>query len=200
MSEFEERINLSLPLDVLSVDVCNRYELGTFVNNKLIEIGYEDFNYILSTSKGKFVVKVFSKLRTDKDCQNLANRCSIPHKFGFSCPQIYEINGKNLYITKLGDVKFRLIVMEYINGKDFFTLNRLPTPKELGIIGKETAKLNQIDFRPPFIYDYWAISNFEKEYKRNIKNIKDSYIRVIQPIQHKSHIIFYFACELSFFY
>ena len=170
---FKERINLDFPLEVLSKDVCKEYDLGTFVDNKLIEIGYEDYNYILTTSKGKFVVKVFSNLRTDEDCQNLADRGSAPHKYGFSCPKIYEANGKNLLVTTLNNVKFRLLVMEYINGKDFFTLNELPTLDDLKLIGEETAKLNQIDFRPPFIYDSWAIINFEKEYKHNIKYIKD---------------------------
>ena len=176
---FEERINLNFPLEVLSKEVCKEYDLGTFVDNKLIEIGYEDYNYILTTSKGKYVVKVFSNLRTDEDCQNLADRGSVPNKFGFSCPKIYETSGKNLYITTLKNVKFRLLVMAYVNGKDFYTLDKLPTLNDLKYIGKETAKLNQIDFRPPFIYDRWAIINFEKEYNHNIKYIKDESKKLI---------------------
>ena len=54
MKEFEERINLNFPLEVLSKEICNKYNLGKFIDNKLIEIGYEDYNYILTTSKGKF--------------------------------------------------------------------------------------------------------------------------------------------------
>lgn len=77
MNEFEKRINLNFPLKILSQEVCKQYNLGNFVDNQLIKIGYEDYNYILTTSEGKFVVKVFSILRTDKDCQNLAGRGSI---------------------------------------------------------------------------------------------------------------------------
>ncbi len=169
MAKFEERINLNFPLEVLSKEICKKYNIGSFVDNKLIEIGYEDYNYILTTKKGKFVVKVFSNLRTDEDCKNLADRGSVPYKYGFSCPKIFEVNGNNLYITTLNNIKFRLLVMEYINGKDFYTLNELPTLENLKLIGLETAKLNQIDFRPPFIYDRWSFINFEKEYLHNIK-------------------------------
>ena len=34
------------------------------------------------------------------------------------------------------------------------------------------AKLNAIEFNPPFIYDHWAIVNYAKEYKENIHLIK----------------------------
>ena len=179
---FEERINLNFPLEILSKELCEKYNLGSFVGNDLIEIGYEDYNYILSTNKGKFVVKVFSNLRTDKDCECLAERAYIPNNFGFSCPQIYKINGKFLYTTTINNIKFRLIVMEFIDGKDFFTLNKLPSIKDLIFIGEETAKLNQIDFRPPFIYDRWAIINFKKEYKKNIKYITEDYKKLIENV------------------
>lgn len=186
---FEERINLNFPLEILSKDVCKKFNLGSFVDNKLIEIGYEDYNYVLTTNKGKFVVKVFSNLRTDEDCQNLADRGSIPKQFGFSCPKIYETNGKNLHITTINNVKFRLLVMEYINGKDFFTLNELPSIEDLQYIAKETAKLNQIDFRPPFVYDHWAIINFEKEYLKNIKYIKDESKALIDDAYNEFKLI-----------
>ena len=123
-----------------------------------------------------------SNLRSDEDCQNLADRGSVPRIYGFFCPNIYQVNGKNLYICTINNIKFRLLVMEYINGKDFFTLNELPTLDDLKKIAEETAKLNQIDFRPPFIYDRWAIINFEKEYKNNIKYIKGEYKELIDSV------------------
>lgn len=167
MNSFESRINLNVPLDTLSKVVCKNYKLGDFVDNNLIEIGYEDYNYILSTKKGKFVVKVFSNFRADDDCQNLADRATVPSENGFSSPKIYKANGKNLFKTKINDTDFRLLVMEYIDGKDFYSLGILPNLEELKIIGQQLAKLNKIQFKPPFIYDRWAIVNFAKEYELN---------------------------------
>lgn len=182
MNEFEKRINLNFPLEILSQEICKQYNLGQFIDNQLIKIGYEDYNYILTTSKCKFVVKVFSNLRTDKDCKNLADRGSIPHKHGFSCPKIYETSQGNLLITIVNGVKFRLLVMDYIDGKDFFSLNELPSEEELKIIAQETAKLNLIDYRPEFIYDKWAIVNFEKEYLKNKKYLSGKYKTLIEQV------------------
>lgn len=46
---------------------------------------------------------MFSNLRTDKDCQNLADRASLPSKFSFSCPKIYQTrNWKGIRCPWLG--------------------------------------------------------------------------------------------------
>lgn len=126
---------------------------------------------------------MFSNLRTDKDCQNLADRASLPSKFSFSCSKIYQTRkGSNLLITQIGGVKFRLLVMEYIDGKNFFTLNQLPSHEELKIIGHETARLNLIDYRPDFIYDKWTIINFEKEYIDNKQFLNEGQKALIENI------------------
>lgn len=169
MNNFEERINLNFPLEVLSKEVCKEYDLGTFVDNKLIEIGYEDYNYILTTSKGKFVVKVFSNLRTDEDCQNLADRGSVPHKYGFSCPEIYEANGKNLLVTTLNNVKFRLLVMEYIRGWELVQVYLLKTNTKAEDMKLQKEEVEQVkwlkydDFVKLFYSDEFC--NHEKSYK-----------------------------------
>lgn len=172
MNNFDKRINLNVPLKDLSLIVCRQYNLGEFIDNKLIKIGYEDYNYILTTSKGKFVVKVFSNERTDEDCIHLAERASVPIKYELSCPKIYKVDNNALSIISLKDNKYRLIVMDYIEGKDFFTLRQLPNDDEIKLIAQELAKLNQIQYNPPFIYDKWAIINFAKEYE-NYKDILD---------------------------
>lgn len=172
MNNFNKRINLNVPLKDLSLIVCSQYNLGEFINDKLIKIGYEDYNYILTTSKGKFVVKVFSNERTDEDCVHLAERASVPIDYGLSCPKIYKVDNNALSIISLKDNKYRLIVMDYIDGKDFFTLQQLPNEHEIKLIAQELAKLNQIQYNPPFIYDKWAIVNFAKEYE-NYKDILD---------------------------
>ncbi len=167
MNSFESRINLDCPLECLSKDICKKYNLGKFIDNQVIKIGYEDFNYILTTESNKYVVKVFSTFRTLQDCKDLADRATIPSEQGFSSPKIYKVNGENFLQTKIKNTNYRLLVMEYINGKDFFTLDLLPTTNELQEIAKQLAKLNQIQYKPNFIYDRWAIVNFPKEYENN---------------------------------
>lgn len=167
MNEFEVRIGLGFPLEHLSKEICEVYNLGQFVSNKLIEIGYEDYNFILQTSKGKYVVKVFSNERSDTDAQNLVDRALVAYQNGCSCPKIFTAKGRALTKIKLHDVTFRLCVMEYIDGQNFFVLGCLPTTQELKIIASQIAKLNRIDYQPDFIYDKWAIINFENEFNKN---------------------------------
>ena len=174
MNDFKTRINLNTSLSELAKNVCENYELGKFKSCRTIKIGYEDFNFVLLTEKGKFVVKVFNKNRLDEDCENLAQRASLPYEKGFSCPKIYRRGKDLLYKTTVNGVKYRLLVMQYINGKDFFSLKKMPTDLELEQIAREMAKLNDIEFNPPFIYDYWAIMNYAKEYEKNIYLIKEN--------------------------
>ena len=172
MDNFKKRINLNTSLSELAKNVCEKYKLGEFKSCRAIKIGYEDFNFILTTDSDKYVVKVFNKNRTDEDCENLAKRASLPYEKGFSCPKIYKCGRKLVYMGDINGNKYRLLVMEYINGKDFYSLQKLPTDFELEEIAHEMAKLNNIKFNPPFIYDLWAIVNYEKEYEKNIHLIK----------------------------
>lgn len=174
MNSLESRINLDVPLETLSKVVCEKFGLGNFVSNVVIEIGYEDFNYVLKTDKSQVVVKVFAQTRTDEDCKNLADRAAVPNENGFSSPKIFETNGRNLLEVKIKNTKFRLIVMEKIDGKDFFSLGEIPNLEELKTIGKELAKLNKIQFNPPFVYDRWAIVNFRQEFDKNKALLSES--------------------------
>ena len=71
MNSFESRIDLDVPLEDLARVVCEKYKPGKFADCKIIEIGYEDFNFILRTKSERYVVKVFAKSRTDEDCKLL---------------------------------------------------------------------------------------------------------------------------------
>ena len=174
MGEFEKRISLNLPLEELSEQVCKEYDLGKLIDNRLIEIGYEDYNFILTTDKGMFVVKVFSNERTNKDAIELAKRASVAYENGVSSPKIYKTKDEKLLsFISLDNIEFRVLVMDYVNGKDFFSLKELPNENELELIASELAKLNNINYQPNFIYDKWAIVNFVKEYEKNIELIDE---------------------------
>ena len=76
--------------------------------------------------------------------------------------------------------------MEYIDGEDFFAQNTELEINELEFVAKELAKLNSIDYNPPFIYDQWAIINFEKEYNKNIHFLDNN----IKPLINKAYSLF----------
>ena len=61
--KFYERIQFDGDLSGISQIVCKEYRLGTFISNKIITTAYEDLNYILETSSGKYIVKILEKRR-----------------------------------------------------------------------------------------------------------------------------------------
>lgn len=81
--------------------------------------------------------------------------------------------------------RFRVSVIQYIEGKNFFDLKRKPTSKELEKIVEIASKLNQIKEKPNFIYDTWAISSFCKEYEKKSKYLEKKYLEMLEPIYHE---------------
>ena len=71
---------------------------------------------------------------------------------------------------------------DYIDGKDFFSLGIAPTEHELDKVVTIAAKLQSIDYRPPFVYDTWAINNFVKEFESKEQNLEPKYLELVQPI------------------
>ena len=62
------------------LDVYKRqqYKLGDYISDSIITVGYEDFNYRLETSKGKYCVKIFNRQRSDEECKMcIRDRCSV---------------------------------------------------------------------------------------------------------------------------
>lgn len=57
LKEFAKRINLNTELDNISKQICNQYNLGEYTSDTVIEVGYEDFNYILETNTRKVLCK-----------------------------------------------------------------------------------------------------------------------------------------------
>ncbi len=173
MNSFEERINLNVPLDDICKEICKAYRLSEKFSYELIEIGYEDFNFKLRTEFGRFVCKIFSTFRSDEEAFYLAERALKAYESGALCPRIFLTDDKALFVTEINGVKYRIMLMEEIVGENFYNLKALPTENELKIIAKSIAKLNKLDYRPPFIYDHWAIINFEKEFNENVNLLKE---------------------------
>lgn len=177
------RIDFIEDINILSEKVCMQYGFGKLNDTEVIEIGYEDFNAIISTVKGKFFMKVFSNSRTDEEALDCINRTNIAGINNVQTPKVYKnMDGDILSIINIGDSRFRVSVIEYINGKNYFDLHEKPNLVELEEIVNIASNLSKIDYKPTFIYDTWAITSFCKEYeeKRVLfdKEIKD----ILDPI------------------
>ncbi len=167
----------------LSKLVCKEYSLGVYNDTFVIEIGYEDFNAIITTSIGKFLMKVFRNSRDDKEVYECIDRSWNAWKNNVATPKIYKnSNDEIAAIINYNNSRFRVSVIEYIDGYNFFDLNRKPTFNELREIVNIASNLNAMDYKPNFIYDTWAITSFCNEFEKKYKYLDKEYLEMIKPI------------------
>jgi Ser/Thr protein kinase RdoA (MazF antagonist) len=179
---FKQRINYSGDLKDISIQICKDYNLGNFKSNKLILVGYEDFNFVLETSEGKFFTKIFANFRSLDDCKRYIEIMEKAIKSNISTPRLYNSNQGFLYIKEINRTELRLCVAEFIQGKTFFELNKKPNEKEVKFLANQAALISSIDYNPPFIYDSWAITSFLKEYKEKSKKLSEEDLSLINPL------------------
>ena len=168
---FYERIHNIKDTNMIAKAVCQHYSLGELVNQKHIEIGYEDFNMIISTSTGEYFVKILNKSRPKSEQMRLVNIIEKAAKGGVRVPKIHKVNGESIFELEINNKKLNIIVMDYINGTNILFLNRDLGHDEICSIAREMAKINKIDFQVEPYYDEWTITNFESEYNKKIEKI-----------------------------
>lgn len=167
----------------LAERVCVLYQLGALFSADIIRVGYEDFNAIICAHKGKFVVKIFNNNRGDQEVIDCIARTSVGSQQGMQIPKIFaNIDGELLSVITINQSRFRLLLMEYIDGENFHQLGTKPTFNELDSIVQIACKLSKIDYFPPFIYDKWAVLNFANEFTENRRFLSSEQIALLEPI------------------
>lgn len=163
--EFKNRINLNTDLSNISKQICSKYQLGDYISDSIITVGYEDFNYILETSTGKYFIKIFNKERTDEDCKNYIDRIELASNLDINTPKLHKVDDKGEYDIGFNNVKYRLCVFDYIDGESFFDLGVIPNEDEIKEIIRQMSIIHKATLKSDFIYNKWAIINFEQEMK-----------------------------------
>lgn len=185
LEEFYNRINLKSELSDLSKMICEKYNLGQYISEEIILVGYEDFNFILTTDIGKFCVKVFNKERTYEDVKKYIDRIELANSLNINTPKVYNCDNSTLCEIVLNYTKFRLCVFQYIDGKSFYDLNEIPTESEIKNIIEQMAHIHNAKLESDFIYDKWTITNFVKEYAKKGKYLDNKYNKIFESLVHK---------------
>ena len=185
-NRFYDRIDPISNIDALSELVCREYNLGDYTKTNIIEIGYEDFNAIISTSTGKYFMKVFSNERDEKQAREVIERAYVAAQNGAQSPRVYK-NGADEILTKIkiGASEFRLALMQYIDGVNFLELGRMATDEELGEIANLGSTINRIKFIPNFVYDSWAITSFAQEFQKKRASFTEAELADIESIYNQ---------------
>jgi Ser/Thr protein kinase RdoA (MazF antagonist) len=165
-----ERIGYSGDIKDISKILCDRFDIGKFQSNTLITTGYEDVNILLSTTTGKFLVKIFSNFRSDADCRRYVDVMQQAIKEGVHFPPLVI----SFEQVKVNAIPLRLCVLSFVEGKTFFELNEKPSKGEIRYLAHQAAGINTININPNPVYDHWAIVNFKKEFEEKKQYLDQS--------------------------
>ena len=113
---FYERIKNIKDLKLLSEEISKAYGLGQVINYKHIEVGYEDFNMLIETEKGKFFAKLLNKSRPSEEKERLVKILEKSIENGVTVPKIYKADNKSISEIVVNDKSVDVILMDYIDG------------------------------------------------------------------------------------
>lgn len=166
------RLNYAGNLTPVIERLCENYRIGELTSFSVIEIGYEDCNVSINTASGKYLAKIFSKVRTPEDISRYAAIMEKVVAAGVHHPEIIKVsNGDVLYIDHEAN-GISLVLMRFIEGKTFLQLKSAPNDKERQAVIEQAAKVNTIEHHPSYLFDSWAIPNIQAMFERVRKFIQ----------------------------
>jgi len=170
------------------------YSLGDIKDYKVIETGYEDFNVYLETFDKKYVVKFFSNERSVDNINHYIKIVEyISNQTFLKTPKIYKSNDSILRNIIKNDKNISYFVMEYIEGKTIYELEKDISLKTILKIVFDILKYNCIntglkeylqteDAKKHKQYDMWSYENFLIEWDNKSKYLSNEDKELIEPI------------------
>lgn len=161
-----DRLNYSGDLQPVITRLCRAYKVGEPTDFSVFDVGYEDCNIFVATTDSKYVAKIFSKGRSNEDIQRYSAIMARVIRAGVNHPSLIKISeGGVVYVDHEAD-GISMVLMQFIEGKSFIELNRAPDSEELQLVLEQAAKINSINYHPPYLFDSWAIPNIHKMFER----------------------------------
>ena len=180
MGNFFERIEVNTSLNEIAREICSKCNIEDYVSSQIVEVGYEDFNFIIETKKQKYFVKIFHKGRTSQDCSNYMDRINLSNKIDINTPKTICFDS-----IKIDDKTLKFVIFEYINGKSFMDLGTMPNETEIKEIIRQMANIHRAELKSDFIYDTWTITNFANEFGKKGNCLDEQYYKRFKELSDK---------------
>ena len=175
-----DRLNYSGELGVVIDRLAGVYDIGKPTNFSVIGIGYEDCNVVIETPDGKYVAKIFSK---ERDQEAIARYSTIMEKAveaGVNHPPLIKTKGDEVVYSDSLPNGISRVLMKFVDGQTFLELDRAPDTEERQAVIEQAAKVNGIDYRPPHLFDSWAIPNIKTMFERVKQFIQPEDIKLVE--------------------
>lgn len=172
-----DRLAYSGELEPVIERLCAAYDVGTPASSSVVEVGYEDCNVILESDQDKYLAKMFAKTRTTEDIERYATTMQKVVEAGINHPELLTTTSGEVTYTDSG---ITLVLMRFVEGKTFFELERAPNAEERKIVLEQAAKVNDIDYRPTYLFDSWAIPNIRAMFDKVRQFIEPSDLKLVE--------------------
>jgi Ser/Thr protein kinase RdoA (MazF antagonist) len=180
--EFQKRIGYQGEITPVLHRVIQDFSLGQYSSHQVIPMGYEDFNLNLTTSKGRYFVKMFATFRDDKESKRYVDVMVKALEAGVQHPKLFKSSQGYLHKIVVDGSSVSLCVMEQINGTSFYERNLRATEDEMRFLVRQAVLVNGMDVKPIPVYDSWAIVHFLEEYKKKREYLDASDTSLIDPL------------------
>lgn len=184
MENFFERIDVKCSLDKIAQSICLKCNIKDYKSSNIVEVGYEDFNFILETKDEKYFVKIFHKDRSVKDCIKYMDRIKLSNKISINTPKVIYSNK-----IDINEKELKFVVFEYIDGKSFLDLKQMPDETEIKEIIRQMAIIHNTELKSEFIYDMWTITNFTDEFDKKGKLVETKYYEKFKELSKELKMI-----------
>lgn len=175
--------------------IARDYNLGSVKRFRQIHEGFEDFNIRLVTTKGTFLVKLFSQYKSFRHVKDNIQGLLSFIEAGVRVPKLYATKrGEYLYYYETKEAMALGCVMEYFAGKSFLKQKTEPTIAEMVDITKDIAKINSVSFKPLGIYDVWVVQNLPLEFEKKKRFLSKEDASLIASIVPRLEKIDYSRC------
>ncbi len=169
-SEVLQRIPEVSDWDGLLQDVSRGLELGALIAWDVIEVGLEDSNIKLNTEKGEYLFKGYASSRPQSEIDRYDEIFAAITKNNIPHPKLMDKGNK--FVHEINSVQFS--VYEWVAGKSFYQLGRVPDNTELKTIVGIAANLNKLPVQPTFLHDSWAVYNLPKAFDESKDQLNES--------------------------
>lgn len=177
-----DRLNYLGSLNPVVDRLCDAYKIGQPTNFSVIETGYEDCNVIIQTPDDKFVAKIFSRGRNQEDVVRYTTIMEKAIEAGVNHPLLIKTGNGDVVYAESQANGISLVLMKFIEGKNFFKLGRVPNTDERQMVIEQAVKVNGIDYHPPYLFDSWAIPNIKIRFEKVKRFIQPEDLDLVKQV------------------
>lgn len=177
MEKIFERIGKEINLENLSKEICRVYKLGDYKEYKLILVGIDDLSYFLDTTNGKYIVKIINHEKTNEEINEFIQKNSVITRNNVKAPKLISYDENYLFTYDMDGLHINLVVMEYIDGSDLYSIDKQITKKDIEKLIDILIPLHKIEDKiENKEYDEYCFMKIKEDYQKT-KNVLPRYIR-----------------------